>query len=86
MHPEVEPKYSKQRLIFRPKSLLLGWWGGCISPIPPPKSATGCSISITTIVSTVLASDEIDSIKYLTYTNYGHRATYCSRLKVSCAQ
>ena len=30
-------------------------------------------------MSTVLASDEIDSIKYLTYTNYGHRATYCSR-------
>ena len=36
----------------------------------------------------LLASDEIDSIKYLnytnsikylTYTNYGHRATYCSR-------
>ena len=53
---------------------------------PPPKSATGCSISITTIVSTELASDEIDSIKYLTYTNYGHRATYCSRLRVSCAQ
>ena len=33
MHPEMEPIYSKQRLIFRPKSLLLG--------IPPPKSATG---------------------------------------------
>ena len=30
-------------------------------------------------MSAVLASDEIDSIKYLTYTNYGHRATYCSR-------
>ena len=44
------------------------------------------SVGITTIVSTVLASDEIDSIKYLTYTNYGHRATYCSRLRVSCAQ
>ena len=41
MHPEMEPIYSKQRLIFRPKSLLLGWWGGgCIPPIPPPKSAT----------------------------------------------
>ena len=25
MHPEMEPNYSKQRLIFRPKSLLLGW-------------------------------------------------------------
>ena len=36
MHPEMEPNYSKQRLIFRPKSLLLG----CIPPIPP-KSATG---------------------------------------------
>ena len=35
MHPEMEPNYSKQRLIFRPKSLLLGWWGGCIPPIPP---------------------------------------------------
>ena len=41
MHPEMEPNYSKQRLIFRPKSLLLGWWGGCIPPSPPPKSATG---------------------------------------------
>ena len=41
MHPEMEPNYSKQRPIFRPKSLLLGWWGGCIPPIPPPKSATG---------------------------------------------
>ena len=40
---------------------------------------SSCSISITTIVSTVLASDKIDSIKYLTYANYGHRATYCSR-------
>ena len=40
MHPELDPNYSKQRLIFRPKSLLLGWWGGCIPPIPPPKSAT----------------------------------------------
>ena len=47
---------------------------------------SSCSIGITTIVSTVLASDEIDWIKYLTYTNYGHRATYCSRLRVSCAQ
>ena len=37
MHPEMEPNYSKQRLIFRPKSLLLGWWGGMH---PPPKSAT----------------------------------------------
>ena len=37
MHPEMEPIYSKQRLIFRPKSLLLGWWGGMH---PPPKSAT----------------------------------------------
>ena len=35
MHPEMEPNYSKQRLIFRPKSLLLGWCGGCIPPIPP---------------------------------------------------
>ena len=41
MHPEMEPNYSKQRLIFRPKSLLLGWWGGMHPPIPPPKSATG---------------------------------------------
>ena len=40
---------------------------------------SSCSNSITTIVSTILASDEILSIKYLTYTNYGHRATYCSR-------
>ena len=41
MHPEMEPNYSKQRLIFRPKSLLLGWWGGDASPHPPPpKSAT----------------------------------------------
>ena len=24
MHPEMEPNYSKQSLIFRPKSLLLG--------------------------------------------------------------
>ena len=37
----MEPNYSKQRLIFRSKSLLLGWWEGCIPPIPPPKSATG---------------------------------------------
>ena len=36
MHPEMEPHYSKQRLIFRPKSLLLGWWGGMHPPIPPP--------------------------------------------------
>ena len=35
MHPEMEPNYSKQRLIFRPKSLLLGWWEECIPPIPP---------------------------------------------------
>ena len=35
MHPEMEPNYSKQRLIFRPKSLLLGWWGGMHPPIPP---------------------------------------------------
>ena len=41
MHPEMEPNYSKQRLIFRPKSLLLGWWGGMHPPHPPPpKSAT----------------------------------------------
>ena len=40
MHPELEPNYSKQRLIFRPKSLLLGWWGGMH---PPPKSATDCN-------------------------------------------
>ena len=42
MHPEMEPNYSKQRLIFRPKSLLLGggcWWWGDAYP-PPPKSAT----------------------------------------------
>ena len=36
MHPEMEPNYSKQRLIFRPKSLLLGWWGGMHPPHPPP--------------------------------------------------
>ena len=36
MHPEMEPIYSKQKLIFRPKSLLLGWWGGMHPPIPPP--------------------------------------------------
>ena len=35
MHPEMETDFSKWRLIFRPKSLLLGWWGGCIPPIPP---------------------------------------------------
>ena len=35
MHPEMEPNYSKQRLIFRPKSLLLAGGGGCIPPIPP---------------------------------------------------
>ena len=31
------------RLNFRPKSLGLGWWGGCIQNVhpPPPKSATG---------------------------------------------
>ena len=41
--------------------------GGMHPPHPPPLNrATGCSISITTIVSTELASDEIDSIKYLT--------------------
>ena len=33
----MEPNYSKQRLIFRPKSLLLDWWGGMH---PPHKSAT----------------------------------------------
>ena len=27
---------TELRLIFRPKSLVLGWWGGCIPPIPPP--------------------------------------------------
>ena len=31
MHPEMEPNYLKQRLIFRPKSLLLG-----IPPLNPP--------------------------------------------------
>ena len=36
MHPEMEPNYSKQRLIFRPKSLLLGWWGGMHPPLNPP--------------------------------------------------
>ena len=35
MHPEMETDFSKWRLIFRPKSLVLGWWGGCIPPIPP---------------------------------------------------
>ena len=35
MHPEMEPNYSKQRLIFWPKLLLLSWWGGCIPPSPP---------------------------------------------------
>ena len=35
MHPEMETDFSKRRLIFRPKSLVLGWWGGCIPPIPP---------------------------------------------------
>ena len=45
MHPEMEPNCSKQRLIFRPKSLLLGWWGGCIPPPPPlhPPLLTICS-------------------------------------------
>ena len=42
MHPEMETDFSNWRLIFRPKSLVLGWWGGCIPPIPPPKSATDC--------------------------------------------
>ena len=41
MHPEMEPNYSKQRLIFLPKSLLLGWWGDASPHPPPPKSATG---------------------------------------------
>ena len=36
MHPEMEPNYSKQRLIFRPKLLLLGWWGGMHPPLNPP--------------------------------------------------
>ena len=35
MHPEMETDFSNWRLIFRPKSLVLGWWGGCIPPIPP---------------------------------------------------
>ena len=39
MHPEMETDFSKWRLIFRPKSLVLSWWGVCI---PPPKSATDC--------------------------------------------
>ena len=30
----------KLRLIFRPKSLGLGWWGGMHPPPSPPKSAT----------------------------------------------
>ena len=42
MHPEMEPNYSKQRLIFRPKSLLLGWWGGMHPPIPPLNPPLGC--------------------------------------------
>ena len=44
MHPEMETDFSKWRLIFRPKSLVLGWWGGMHLPHPPPKSATdrGC--------------------------------------------
>ena len=37
MHPEMETEFSKWRLIFRPKSLVLGWWGDAS---PPPKSAT----------------------------------------------
>ena len=37
MHPEIETDFSKRRLIFWPKSLVLGWWGGMH---PPPKSAT----------------------------------------------
>ena len=44
MHPEMEPNCSKQRLIFWPKSLLLGWWGGMHPPIPPPKSATALQV------------------------------------------
>ena len=36
MHPEMETDFSKWRLIFRPKSLVLGWWGGCIPPLNPP--------------------------------------------------
>ena len=36
MHPEMETDFSKWRLIFRPKSLVLGWWGGMHPPHPPP--------------------------------------------------
>ena len=36
MHLEMEPNYSKWRLFFRPKSLLLGWWGDMHPPHPPP--------------------------------------------------
>ena len=53
MHPEMEPNYSKQRLIFRPKSLLLGWWGGCIPPLNPPLLRWwifSCSLSFFTLV------------------------------------
>ena len=35
MRPEMDPNFAKLRLIFRPKSLLLGWWGGMHPPIPP---------------------------------------------------
>ena len=43
MHPETETDFSKWRLIFRPKSLVLGWWGDA-SPPSPPKSATGSQV------------------------------------------
>ena len=39
MHPEMVTDFSKWRLIFRPKLLVLGWWRGCIPP-SPPKSAS----------------------------------------------
>ena len=46
MHPEMETDFSKWRMIFRPKSLVLGWWGGCIPLIPPPKSATAVRLQL----------------------------------------
>ena len=35
MRPEMDPNFSKLRLIFRPKLLLLGWWGDASPPSPP---------------------------------------------------
>ena len=48
MHPEMETDFSKWRLIFWPKSLVLGWWG---EMHPPPKSAAASECGATGTVS-----------------------------------